>query len=89
MHINAAILGEQVAHQYQPFMNHGNERVLPLAPGVAVCQLFQDIRFFREFLIPDFNIHRKIRTDIKRRININQPDATLFFDFLTKRPVFQ
>ena len=89
MHINTPILRQQIPHQHQPLINHGDERVRALAPCVPISQFFYDTRLFGEGVAADLNIHGKIRAHVKRRINVNQLDAALFFNLFTKRSVFQ
>src|SRR5665647_2012608 len=57
MHVDAAILRQQIAHQHQPLVDHSYEGVSALAPRVAICNLFQDARLLGEGLVADLDVH--------------------------------
>ena len=89
MHIDAAILGQQIAHQHQPLIDHGDEGIRALAPGVAVGNLFQDVRLLGEGVVADLDVHREIRAHVKGRVDVDQLETTLLFDLLAQRAVLQ
>ena len=60
-----------------------------LAPGVAVGDFFQDVWLLGEGVSADFDVHRKIRAYVKRRIDVNQLEAALLFNLLAQRTVFE
>ena len=57
MHINAPILGQQIPHQHQPLVDHGDEGIRTLAPSVAVSDLFQDVGLLGKRVAPNFDVH--------------------------------
>ena len=69
MRINAPILRQQIPHQHQPFVDHGDEGVRALAPGVAVGDLFQDVGLLGEGVATNLNIHAK---NLPRRQRVGQ-----------------
>ncbi|MBT9177523.1 MAG: hypothetical protein DDT20_01857 [Firmicutes bacterium] len=89
MHINAAILCQQISHQHQSLVNHGDKRIGALAPGVAVGDLFQDARPLGEGIVANLNVHGKIRAHVKGRVDVDQLQAALLLDLLAQRAVFQ
>jgi len=89
MHIDAAILREQIPHQHQPLVDHRDETVRPSAPSVPVRDLFQNSRRFRERLVTDLDAHREVHPDIKRRIDVDQLDAALLLDLFPEGSVLQ
>ena len=90
MHINTAILGQQIAHKHQPFIDHSDKGVRPLAPGIAVRDLFEDVGLLgKRVAVAYLNIHRKVGPDIERWVDIDQLEAAPFLDFLAQRPVLE
>jgi len=85
MHINAPILGEQIAHQNQPLVNHRNEGIRPLPPGVPIGDLFQYVGLFGEAVAANFNVHGEIRAHIEGRVNVNELQAAGVFNVLAQR----
>jgi hypothetical protein len=89
MYVDAAVVGEQIAHQHQPLVDHRDEGIGTLAPGIAVGNLFKDVRPLGEGVVADLDIHREIRADIERRIDIDQFEAALLFDLLAQGAVLE
>ena len=89
MHINTPILRQQIPHQDQPFIDHGDEGVRAFAPGVAVGDFFEDVGLLGEGVVADFNVHGKIRTHVKGRVDVDQLEAALLLDFLAQGPFFR
>ena len=83
------VLGQQIPHQDQPFVNHGDKGVRALAPDVAVGDLFQDIGLLGEGVVADLDGHGEIRAYVKGWINVNQLETALFFYLLAQRAVLQ
>jgi len=89
MHINTPILGQQIMHQHEPFVDHGDEGIGTLAPGVTVGNLFQDVGLFGKGITANLDIHREIRAHVERRIDVDQFEAALFLDLFAQRAVLQ
>ena len=89
MHINTAIFGQQIPHQNQPFVDHCDEGIRALAPGIAVGDFFQDVRLLGEGIAADLDVHGKIRAHIEGRVDVDQLETALLFDLLAQRAVFQ
>ena len=89
MHIDASLLVHQIPHQDQPLVNHRNKRIRPASPGVAVGDLFQQVRFLVESLAADLDVHRKTRADIERRVYIDQLQAARVLDLAAQRAALQ
>ena len=39
MYINTPIFSQKLMHQFQPFINHGNEAIRTFAPSIAIRNL--------------------------------------------------
>jgi hypothetical protein len=89
MHIDAAVFGEQVSHQHEPLVNHGDKRVCALTPSVAVSDFLKDVGLFGEGFVADFDVHGKIGANIERRIDIDELDTALIIDFFKEGAVIE
>jgi len=89
MHIDAAFISQQIPHQYQPLVDHADKRIRAAPPGVAVGNLLQQVRFLVKGLAADLDVHGKIRTDIERRIDVDQLKATGILDLFAQRASLQ
>ena len=89
MHIDTPILREQVAHEDEAFVDHGDEGVRALAPGVAVGDLFQDVGLLGEGVAADLDVHGEIGAHVKGRVDVDQLEAALLFDLLAQRAVLE
>jgi len=89
MHINTPILNQQIPHQYQPLVYHGDEGIRAFAPGVAVGNLFEDVGFLGEGVVANLDVHREIRADVEGRVDGHEFDAALFLNLLTQGAVLQ
>src|SRR3989344_5901493 len=80
-------------HKFQAFINHRNKTICAFAPRVTIGNFFNYGGFLSKtlliFAVTDLNIHREIRTDIKRRVNVNQFQTALCFYFFTKWTIFE
>jgi hypothetical protein len=66
-------------------VQHGDERVDALPPGVAVGDFFEDVGFIGEGFVANFDVHGEINADIEGGIDIDELDAALLFDFVAER----
>jgi hypothetical protein len=89
MHINTPILRQQIPHQDQPLVDHGDKGIRALAPGVAVGDLFQDVGLLGEGVAADLDIHAEIRAHVEGRVDVDQLEAALLLDLLAQRAVLQ
>ncbi|MCL0107176.1 hypothetical protein M1N63_01950 [Thermodesulfovibrionales bacterium] len=89
MHVDTPILGQQIPHENEPFINHGDEGVSSLAPGVAIGDFLKDIGLLGEGVTANFDIHEEIRAHVEGRIDIDQFQPALGLNILSQRPVLQ
>ncbi len=89
MHIDAAVLRQQIPHQRQPLVDHSDERICALSPGIAVGDFFQDVGLLGESVATNLDVHRKIRAYVEGRVNVDQFQPALLFNLLAQRAVFQ
>ena len=89
MQVNARILREQVAHEDESFVDHGDERIGPLAPGVTVGDFFEDVRLLGEGVVADLDVHAEVGPHIEGRVDVDQLDAPLSLDLLAQRAVLE
>jgi hypothetical protein len=89
MDINAAILREQVTHQHQSPVDHSDEGIRTLAPGVAERDLFQDVPLLGENIVAARDVHREVVAHIKGRVNLAQLGAAPLIKLLALRTVLQ
>ena len=89
MHINTPILRQQILHEDQPLVDHGDEGIRALAPSVAVGDFFEDVGLLGEGVAADLDIHGEIRAHVEGRVDVNQLQPALRLDLLAQRPVFQ
>ena len=52
LHINAPVLGQQIPHQHQALVNHGDERIRAFAPGVSEAISSRMLRFLVKISSP-------------------------------------
>ncbi|OPZ35375.1 MAG: hypothetical protein BWY96_02775 [Spirochaetes bacterium ADurb.BinA120] len=89
MHIYTPIIRQQIPHEHQPLIDHGNKAVRPLAPGVAIGQLFEHVGPLGKGLVADLDIHRKIGAHVEGRVDVDELDAALPFYLLPNGAVFK
>ena len=90
MHKNTPVVCQQSMQYADTLVNHRNERIDSPPPSVSICYFLDDTRFFRQhFPITDFEVYRKVRTNIKRGVDINELHSTHLVYFLSQRPIFQ
>jgi len=91
MHIDAPVIGEQITHQNEAFVDHRDKRVGTLAPGIAVGDLFKNVGLLGEGVaaIANLDVHREVSPDIERRVDVDQLQTALLFDFVAQRPVLE
>src|SRR3989344_4451268 len=93
MHINTPVFREQTMHQFQSLVDHCDKTICTFAPSIAISNFFYNRRLFGKtffiITITNFYIHRKIRPNIKRRVNVNQFQTALRFYFFTKWSIFE
>jgi hypothetical protein len=89
MHINTPILRQQIPHQHQPLVDHGNKGVRPFAPGVAVGDLFEDVGLLGEGVAADLDVHGEVCAHIEGRVDVDQLQPALLFDLLAQRAVLE
>ncbi len=89
MHINTPILREQIAHQDEALVDHRDEAVRALTPGVAVGQLLEHVGFLREGLVADLDVHGEIRAHVEGWIDVDQLDAAVLLDLLPHRTILE
>ena len=89
MHINTPILGQQIPHQDQPLVDHGDEGIRALAPGVAVGDFFEDVGLLGEGVVADLDVHREIRAHVEGRVDVDELQPALLLDLLAQRAVLQ
>src|SRR5437762_179501 len=79
------IWAHQISHQNQALKQHRNKRVGSPTPGIAIGDLFQQIRLLMKGLIAHLNIHAEIRADVEWWIDVNQLQPAGVLDLLPKR----
>lgn len=79
----------QIAHQNQPFVDHGDERIRAPAPGVAVGDLFEEVGLFMKSFAADLNVHGKVGTDIEGRVNVDELESAGLFDLAAQRAALE
>ena len=62
----------KIAHQDQSFVDHCDEAIRAAPPGVAIGDLFQEVRLFMEGLAADLDIHAEVGADIERRVDVDE-----------------
>ncbi len=72
MRINTPIFHQQIAHQYESLIDHGDEGIGALAPGVAVGDFFEDVRFLGEGVAANFDVHGEVSAHVEGRINVDE-----------------
>src|ERR1017187_4063263 len=75
MDVDAAFRVHQVAHEDEAFVNHRDEGIRAASPGVAVGDLFEEVRLFVEGLAANLDVHAEIRTHVEGRVNVDQLEA--------------
>ena len=73
---------EQVVHQCQPLVNHGDEAVRTTPPCVAIRDLLEQVWLLVEGLASYLDVHREISPYVKRRVDVDQLQATCILDLL-------
>ncbi len=89
MHINTPILRQQIPHQDQPLVDHGNKRIRPAPPGVAVGDLLQEVRLLVEGLAANLDVHGEVGADVEGRVDVNELQATRVLDLPPQRAALQ
>ena len=94
MHINTSILRQQITHEDKPFVDHGNERIRALAPGIAVGDFFEDIGLLGKGVRDpvggrDLDVHLEIRAYVEGGIDVNQFQPALGLDLFPQWSVLQ
>jgi hypothetical protein len=89
MDVNAGVIVHQVAHENEPFVNHGDEGIRATSPSVTIRNLLQQVRLFVERLPADFNVHAEVRADIEGGINVDELETARVFDFTAERTGFE
>ena len=52
-----------IPHKDEPLVNHADEGIRAAPPGVAVGDLFEEVRLFVEGLAADLDVHAEVRAD--------------------------
>src|SRR5688572_21183398 len=75
----------------EAFVDHGDERVGPFAPGVAVGGFFEDVGAFGECVaaVTDLDVHGEVGADVEGRVDVIEFEAALFFNLVPQRDVFE
>ena len=89
MHIDAPIFRQQIAHEDQPLVDHGDERIGALAPGVAVGDFFENVGLLGEGVVADLDVHAEVGAHVEGRVDVDELDAALLLDLLAQRAVLQ
>ena len=89
MHVDAPIWSEEISHQRESLVDHGDEAISSLSPGITVCEFLQYGRRLGELFIADLHLHREVSTHIERWIDIDELDPSRFLYLSPHRSVSQ
>ena len=89
MYIDTPIIGEEVSHETESLIDHRDEAISSLPPGITIGELLQYSRRLRELFISDLDLHREIRSHIEWWVDIDELDPSLSLDLLSEWSVFQ
>ena len=76
MDIYTPIWSEEISHQRESLIDHRDEAIGSLAPGITIGELLEYRRRLGELLISYLHLHREISTHIERWIDIDELDPS-------------
>ena len=89
VYIDAPIIGEEVSHETESLVDHRDEAIGSLPPGITIGELLQYSRRLRELFISDLDLHREVCSHIEWWIDIDELDPSVCLDLLPEWSVFQ
>ena len=89
VYIDAPIIREEVSHETESLVDHRDEAIGSLPPGITIGQLLQYSRRLRELFISDLDFHREVCSYIEWWVDIDELDPSLSLDLLLEWSVFQ
>jgi hypothetical protein len=79
----------QIAHQDEAFVDHGDEGIRAAPPGVAVGNLFEEVRLFVEGLAANLDVRAEVGAHVEGRVYVNEFNSAGVLDLATKRASLQ
>ena len=89
VYIDTPIVGEEVSHETESLVDHRDEAIGSLPPGITIGELLQYSRRLRELFISYLDFHREVCSYIEWWIDIDELDPSVCFDLLSEWSVFQ
>ena len=89
MDVDAAVAVHQIAHEDEAFVNHGDEGIRAAPPGVAVGDLFEEVRLFVEGLAANLDVHAEVRAHVEGRVNVDALEAAGVLDLAAERAALE
>ena len=79
----------QIAHEDEAFVNHGDEGIRAAPPGVAVGDLFEEVRLFVEGLAANLDVHAEVRAHVEGRVDVDELEAAGVLDLAAERAALE
>ncbi len=89
VNIDTPIWSEEISHQRESLIDHRDEAISSLAPGIAIGEFLEYGRRLGELLISDLHLHREVSTHIERWIDIDELDPSCLLYLSSHRSVSQ
>ena len=89
MDVDAAIAVHQVTHEDEALVNHGDEGICAAPPGVAVGDLFEEVRLLVEGLAANLDVHAEVRAHVEGRVDVDKLQAAGVLDLAAERAALE
>lgn len=89
MYIYTSIIGEEISHETESLIDHRDEAIGSLPPRITIGEFLKYCGRFCILFITYLDLHREVSSNIERRIDIDELDASLRLYLLSQRSVLQ